>query len=196
MYVNAVIVGEALELQILVPAHDYCITALPTKVGPKVLIRTIPQIWCAVSVNCLFLTEGEGRTFSHVVVENVLKDDNCMTIVSFTMKPFEVSLETLSPLLKEGNPGAQIMLEGLGRSSVKLSVHFDFLFHPAFRNRPDFLKVCRQSKGLELCLCKSAILWTPESGPIYLHRQKFEHSQLMGKPRGTISLPEDSSLVL
>lgn len=196
MHVNISITHEVVELQILVPAHDYCITALPSNEGPQVLRRTIPQIFCAVSSPLLFLVEGQGRNFSQVILENILRNDTCLTIVSFVTAPFEATLHAITPLLDESNVGARMMLEKLGRSSLHLSVHFDFLFHPAFRNRPDFLQVCRQSEGLELCLCKSATLWTRESGPIFLHRQRFEPSQLMSEAKSTISLPDDVSLVL
>ncbi len=196
MRVNVVTVEEKVNLQVLLPAGDYCITCLPNKTGPKVLRRSVPQIWCVVLEPFLFLTEGNGKSFSKVIVENVLKEDRCLSVVSFVMAESQVSLQDISPMLSACNPSALLTLKGLGSSLVELSVHFDFLFSPAFPNRSEFLDICKRSGGVELCLCKSAKLWTQESGPLFIYKERLEHTGLINKARATISLPGGVALVV
>lgn len=188
-HVNLIAAGNNLELQVLMPAPEYC-TGFVEAQGKT------PQIYCVLPTEYLFLIE-EAQTsfFPNLNLENVIKEGKRLSMVSFIFTPIRVPFKTLSGRLKQDNPTAEQLVAALEKKTIDFTLHFDYLFFPAFRDRLDFVKVCREARELEFCLCKSGRLWTKESGPMYVSRQKISHKKLNSADR-MVQTSEGASIVL
>jgi hypothetical protein len=191
MHVNVAVGGNDIYLQILMPAPENCITIMPVDESG------IPQVLCIAPIEYLFLvTEVESGFFPRFAIENVMKDEKRLMLASFVLAPLKIGFQTLSDRLRQDNPAAQQVLSASGQDPLGLSVCFDFLFFPAFQDRTDFFRICKQRKELEFCLCKSARLWTQESGPLYIYREKVGYRNLMSADRTGVKVSDDLSVVL
>ncbi len=187
--VNIVQAGDLQEIQVLVRAHEYCMTEMP--VGNKA-----PRIFCVANDSYLFLTELMKEEFVATTnIENINKEgEGRITLVVFQFGPVILPHSIIKSMWPEEDPLKKHLLKNQS-GDYEVSVHFDFAFAPPLRDREKFFKKCREVGEVEFLFCKPIKYWERAGEPVILANNRLNARKLATPDRLAKKVGPDSYLV-